>query len=107
MWISKVSTHSFWFSWFMTGIHKQVGEIKRQDKPVTINVLHELNKILEIEWRQTKDPLLRTMTAEMGTWNIGGFCTRLRGEEMLLIEYAGTAKILEHLLDVVDPHFTF
>jgi hypothetical protein len=30
----------------------------------------------------------------------------LRGEEMLLIEYAGTAKSLENILDPKEPHFT-
>ena len=37
--------------------------------------------------------------AEMGAWFIGGFCTGLRGEEMLLIKLAGTANSLSHLLD--------
>jgi hypothetical protein len=41
----------------------------------------------------------------MGTWIIGGFCVGLRGEEMLLIEFAGTAKSLKHLLDPKLPHF--
>ncbi len=107
MWISKVSTHSFWFTRFMTGIHKRVGEIKRQDEPVTIDVLHEIDKILETEWRRTDDPNVKLKTAEMGAWIIGGFCTGLRGEEMLLIEFAGTAKSLERLTDPKDPHFTF
>jgi hypothetical protein len=52
MWISKVSTHSFWFSRFMTGIHKQVGEIKRQDEPITIDVLHAIDSLL---WKQSGD----------------------------------------------------
>jgi hypothetical protein len=31
----------------------------------------------------------------------------LRGDEMLLIEYAGTAKSVENLEDLKEPHFTF
>ena len=49
MWISKVSTHSFWFTRFMAGIHKRVGEVKRQDEPVTIDVLHAIDALLETE----------------------------------------------------------
>jgi hypothetical protein len=41
----------------------------------------------------------------MGAWIIGGFCVGLRGEEMLLIEFAGTAKTLRHLLDPKLAHF--
>jgi hypothetical protein len=107
MWISKVPTHSFWFSRFMNGVHKRVGEIKRQDEPITIDVLHSIESILETEWRRTNDPISRKRTAEMGAWLIGGFCTGMRGEEMLLIEYAGTAKSVEKLNDPREPHFTF
>jgi hypothetical protein len=96
MWISKVPTHSFWFNRFMTGIHKRVGEIKRQDEPVTIDVLHKIDELLEMEWHRTEDPILRGKTAEMEAWIVGGFCTGLRGEEMLLIEYAGTAKSVDN-----------
>jgi hypothetical protein len=78
--------HSFWFSRFMTGVHKRVGERKRQDEPITIDVLHSIESMLETEWRRTNDPVLRKKTAEMGAWIIGGFCTGLQREEMLLIE---------------------
>jgi hypothetical protein len=49
MWISKVPTHSFWFTRFMTGIHKRVGEIKRQDEPIAIDVLRAIDALLEAE----------------------------------------------------------
>eukprot|EP00978_Attheya_sp_CCMP212_P033780 scaffold138163_cov40-Attheya_sp.AAC.1 len=40
MWISKVATHSFWFSRFMSGLHKRVGELRKQDEPLSIDVVH-------------------------------------------------------------------
>jgi hypothetical protein len=105
MWISGVVTHSFWFTRFMEGLHKRVGEVRHQDEPITIEVLHELDRILEAEWRQAKLPALKRQVAEMGTWFIVGFCSGLRGEEMLLIELAGTARDLVFLADEVCPHF--
>jgi hypothetical protein len=45
--------------------------------------------------------------AEMGAWFIGGFCTGLIGEEMLLIELAGMANSLVHMDDVKHAHFLF
>jgi hypothetical protein len=42
--------------------------------------------------------------AEMGTWFICGFSTGLRGEEMVLIEFAGTANRLRFLEDS-EPWF--
>jgi hypothetical protein len=41
----------------------------------------------------------------MGTWFIVGFCSGLQGEEMLLIELAGTARDLIFLGDITCPHF--
>jgi hypothetical protein len=55
MWISKVPTHSFWFTRFMTGIHKRVRGIKRQDEPITIDILHVVDALFEAEWRQTEN----------------------------------------------------
>jgi hypothetical protein len=46
-WISKVPTHTFWFHRFMVGIHKRVGEIRRQDEALSIDVLHAVDRILE------------------------------------------------------------
>jgi hypothetical protein len=97
MWILGVVTHSFWFTRFMEGLHKRVGEVRHQDEAITIEVLHELDKILEKGWRQAKLPALKRQVAEMGTWYIVGFCSGLRGEEMLLIELAGTARDLVFL----------
>jgi hypothetical protein len=105
MWISEVVTHSFWFSRFMSGLHKRVGEVKKRDEAMTIDVVHAIQDILHAEWGKTDDPKIRRRIAEMGTWIIGGFCVGLRGEEMLLIEFAGTAKSLRHLLDPKLPHF--
>jgi hypothetical protein len=115
MWISEVVTyssevvtHSFWFSCFMSGLHKHVGEVKTWDEAMTIDIVHAIQDILHSEWNRTSDLKIKHQIAEMGTWIIGGFCVGLRGEEMLLIEFPGTAKSLKHLLDPkLVPHFVF
>jgi hypothetical protein len=104
MWISQVVTHSFWFSRFMAGLHKRVGEIKKRDEAITIDVVHAIEDILHSEWRKTDDPKVKRRIAEMGVWVIGGFCVGLRGEEMLLIKFAGTSNSLKHMNDPL-PHF--
>ena len=105
MWISSVVTHSFWFSRFMEGLHKRVGENRKQDEPITIDVLCALEEIIEREWSKSDRPETRLRAAEMGVWFLVGFCSGLRGEEMLLIELAGTARDLRHLSDPRLPHF--
>jgi hypothetical protein len=107
MWISNVVSHQFWFSRFMSGIHKRVGQVRKQDKEMSIEVLHSADGILEEQWASARTIGQKKRIAEMGTWFVGGFCTGLRGEEMLTIELAGTANSLSHLSDEVNPHFKF
>jgi hypothetical protein len=107
MFISGVVTHKFWFSRFMSGVHKRVGQVRKPDRVLTIDIIHAVDRILESEWENSKRGDERKRIAEMGAWFIGGFCTGLRGEEKLLIELAGTAKSLEHLTDVKNAHFVF
>jgi hypothetical protein len=90
----------------MVGVHKRVGEIRRQGEALSIDVLLEVNKALESRWSMTEDPEIRRRVAEMGTWFNCGFCTGLRGEEMACIEFVGTAKSVDKWLQRdVDPFF--
>jgi hypothetical protein len=45
VWISSVVTHTLWFDRFMTGLHRRVGGIKKQDWLIPIGALHEADKI--------------------------------------------------------------
>jgi len=84
----------------MMGIQKRVGEVRRQDEAFTIRVLEEIQIQLEVEWNQSeeKDKAGRRRIAELGTWFIVGFCCGMRGEEMLLLELAGTRNSLDAML---------
>jgi hypothetical protein len=90
----------------MLGVHKRVGQIRKPDKEV-IEVIHAADRILEAEWNQAKSAVHKKKVAEMGAWMIGGFCTGLRGEEVLLIELAGTASSLVNMTKTKNAHFLF
>ena len=75
----------------------------KQDWSISIEVLHEVEQILESEWQNAREKSIRKKAAELGTWYMCGFCAGLRGEEMLLIELAGTKNGLRHLLDPATP----
>jgi hypothetical protein len=108
-WISNVATHQFWYSRFMHGVHKRVGEVRKPDEIITIDVLHAVDKILEMEWANAKSSEQKRRICEMGAWMMGGFCTGLRGEEMLLVDMLGTLTSVQKLMKVgaPDPHFKF
>jgi hypothetical protein len=114
-WISSVDTHKFFFHRYMTGIHKRVGEEIRRDEPISIEVLKAVHRIQDQRWHgeiskaNPNTSVLRSI-ALTGVWYLGGFCTGLRGEEMPLVEFAGTLGSLEHLvhqLGDLPPHFDF
>jgi hypothetical protein len=106
VWISKVPTHTFWFCRFATGIHRRVGNVKKQDEAVTIDTLHAIEKILEKRWRLASTRDDNRDIARLGAWIFEGFCTSLRGEEQVRIEFAGTKKSLKWLRKA-DPYFMF
>jgi hypothetical protein len=82
----------FWFHRFMVGIHKRVGEIRRQDEALSIDILHEVDKILESRWRNTSDDLVCRRVAEMGVW----------------IEFADTPNSVDKWMDKGrDSYFMF
>ena len=110
LWISDSPTHSFWFNRFLLGTHRRVGDYRKQDEPITIEILHAVDKILEREWDYVKGSLDKHLErakriSEMGVRFNGGFCMSARGEEMILIEFAGTAESLKFLLDKEEPFY--
>ena len=99
-WISSSDTHKRFFTQFMGGIKKRVGEAVKQDEPITIDVLHAALGILEERYAVAKTPEEKVKISRLGAWKAAGFCTALRGEEHLIIETAGTEKSFVHL----DPN---
>jgi hypothetical protein len=114
-WISSVDTHKFYFQRYMTGIHRRVGEEIRRDEPISIEVLKTTHRISDKRWHaeiSKTNPNMELLEdiALAGLWFLGGFCTGLRGEEMGLIEFAGTHRSLDHIENQIGdlpPHFDF
>jgi hypothetical protein len=77
VWILSVVTHTFWFDRFMTGLHRRVGEIKKQDWPIPIGALHEVDKVLEEEWSRAATLTGQKRISEMGVWYTSGFTSGL------------------------------
>jgi hypothetical protein len=78
MWISEVPTHSFWFTRFMTGIHPRVDEVRKQDEPITNDILKVMEDLLEGDWNRATNLRHKRRIAEMGARFVCGFCMGLR-----------------------------
>ena len=116
LWISECPTHSFWFGRFMEGIHRRVGELVKQDEPISIELLVAVLDLLETRWQREmskpgpeRDTKKMRLTALTGLWFCAGFCAGLRGEEMPLLEFEGTFNSLKNIKNPkqgLPPHFT-
>jgi len=71
-----------------------------------IAVLHAVEDLLEKEWRTAKNLRVREKVAEIGNLVHRRFCSGMQGEEMILVELAGTANSLRFFADPSNlPHF--
>ena len=63
--------------------------------------------MLEAEWKQSKTVPDKRRICKIGAWMMGGFCTGLRREEMLLVDILRTATSVQRLMrdNATDPHF--
>jgi hypothetical protein len=71
---------------------------------MTIDIIHVVNRIVETGWENARRANVWKRIAEMGAWFIGGFCTGLRGEEMLLIELARNTVMIKILTAIMASH---
>ena len=112
-WIYNVPTHTFFFTRFMGGLHRRVGEVVKRDEPITIQIMKAIQKMLELEWSKCANNLDITLVelleiARRGLWFTASFCTGLRGEEMMQIELEGTLSSLVHFYtpsEGLESHF--
>ena len=109
MWMSTGPTHTCWFGRFLEGLKKRTGEVVRQDKVLSIDQLLGIQGVLEDKWNAATTPGELLTVSRAGAWFIGTFSVALRGEEVPMIELAGTHNSLVRLHSAVRPrpHFLF
>ena len=90
---------------YLNQFKKVRGPLAEGVRPEVDKLWQEIEKVLEAEWSMARTYEARRRIAEMGTWFIVGFCSGLHGEEMLIIDLAGTAASLIFHTDRVCPHF--
>ena len=91
---------------FMEGLLKRVGDIAKRDEPISIHVMLAIQELLEEQWQEqlrgNASPEEMRRITRTCSWFLNGFCCALRGEEMVLLEFAGT---LYYLCRLNQPPF--
>jgi len=103
--INHCNTHSTWFEHFAAGCLRRMGQEIRQDRAISLNVMHALLHHLEGEWASTTDPGTQLYISSLGAYSVIAFCGSFRGPEVFLTDLFGLRKYLDTPQSVQEiPH---
>jgi hypothetical protein len=80
--VTKCPTYGEFFERFVRGLHKRMGEIVSPDRVLSLEILLEIFRSLEQEWRSPYADLFQL--AMEGSFYLIAFCCTLRGEVLLV-----------------------
>jgi len=95
---------SEWFGRFALGMEKRLGRQIRQDLGLSIGVMLEIQRDLEVQWLACRSGHERRRVAEVAVLFIVVFCWGLRGEEIFLISLGATRKVWDPSQAHEIPH---
>jgi len=84
-------TQTLWFERFAKGCLSRMGQVVRQDRAVSLDVMHQLLETLDSDWQQAT-PENRSIFSSIGAFCVVAFCGSFRGPEMFLVDLYGLHK---------------
>jgi len=95
---------SEWFARFALGMEKRLGRQLRQDLGLSIGVMLEVQRDLEMRWSSSGPGQMRRRIAELAVLFVVVFCWGLRGEEVFLISLGAIRKVWGPSQSHAIPH---
>ena len=71
--VTSCPSYSLWFARFMTGMHKRMGDIVKQDKTVTLDVIHRLVEGLEEDLLTELEPAAKENISDAALFILASF----------------------------------
>jgi hypothetical protein len=90
--LSKCPTHSLWFERFTKGCLSRMGQIVKQDRAISVEVMLALLGALETELEEAVRPPQRSLLVSLGAFSAIAFCGSFRGQEVFLTDLSGLKK---------------
>ena len=81
--VTSCPSYLLWLYRFMTSMHKQKGDVVKQDKAVTLDVIHKLVEELERYFLAKQELALNVKILDATVFILESFLGGLRGEETL------------------------
>ena len=101
--VTSCPSYLLWFERFMEGMHKRMGGEVHQDKAITLNAVHKLVEILELEYMNSPNDVDKEKFVDMAVFILASFLTGLRGEETFKLVLGETREYLEE----TESHYKF
>jgi hypothetical protein len=59
-----------------------MGQLVKQDRAVSLDLMHALMEMLELQWEMSEDARGQNLIASIGAYSIIAFCGSFRGPEV-------------------------
>jgi hypothetical protein len=92
--ITNCPTYGIWFEHFVRGCHKQMGDIVKPDRAISLLVLHDILSQVEQDWGCC-DPTERYHISREAAFYLIAFCGALKGEEVPMANLTSILKYWE------------
>jgi hypothetical protein len=93
--LNHCPTHSLWFERFARGCLSRMGQIVRQDRAVSLEVMHAFQTMMEEEWLSATSLKDKSTVASLGAYSLIAFCGSFRGPEVFLVDLHGLMKYMK------------
>ncbi len=88
--VTKCPTNGDFFERFVRGLHKQMGDVVKQDKAISQPIMVESSSLLEEEWANMNSD--KYTVAREGAFYLIAYCCALHGEETVTTDLYGIRK---------------
>jgi len=104
IYLNTCPTNSPWFECFARGCLSRMGQIVKQDRVVSLELMHAFLELIEKEW-VVADHRERSDLAAIGAYAVFAFCGLFRGPEVFLVDLHRLIKYTDENLKVNGKEF--
>jgi hypothetical protein len=102
--LNTCPNNSPWFERFARGCLSRMGQIVKQDRAVSLDLMHAFLESLEKEW-SAADRQGKIDVASIGAYAAFAFCGSFRGPEVFLVDLHGLIKYTQENFQVDGKDF--
>jgi hypothetical protein len=103
--LNNCPTHSTWFEKFSKGCLSRMGQVVKQDRAISLDLMHAFLGLLDEEWENAHSLKDKSLVASLGAYSVIAFCGSFRGPEVFLTDLFGLAKYMEDNLKCGEKEY--